>query len=318
MRRRALLAGVATAVASPLAGCSPCGETWTGIDLDVTPTALRRIGDGWQVDARVDVSFQFGRQGAGFSDAALAAFDADGRLVGARRLGDLTWSKVPDDVRSHDDCGSYGGFTRTASVDAGAFPRVVGLRFRSARGTEYGNQQVARYAGDDTPTASPSAAGYERVGLDSFARPSSSEGGFRLHRGGARCERRTPHAEVDHDLYVEWARSLRAERFHPVLAGVARESDRMSLTVGLRAWPRFRRLRCLRQGYTITGELPEGVAVVEVRHVRPDGSIRERRVFEADRATLPGPTADTADSPTDTADDSATKHGTRRADGRDS
>lgn len=122
LRRRRFLALASAGAAPALAGCTPCGETWTGVGFDVEPLAVDR-GDGWRVDARLTVNFDFGREGYGLQAAALALFDAEGVLLAEGEAVDLTWSDVPEERREETDCGDHATVTREAPLRSGTFPR---------------------------------------------------------------------------------------------------------------------------------------------------------------------------------------------------
>lgn len=302
MRRRTLLAGTVTAAAPALAGCSPCGETWPSVAFDVTPTVLERQTDGWRVDAEVTVAFNFGTEAAGVRGAALAAFAADGRLLGATDLGDLLWSDVSESDRTEDDCGAWGTLRRPGTVAANAFPRWVGLRYD--RSTEPIDQphSVARYPSATLDTE-PSAERYESIALPvepDVPRPipESEASTVDFDRRGDSCRADGAEVRFDRGVDVRWHRDLPAPRYHPILSEARVRDGRAALDVGLAAWPRFRRLRCRRQGYRATVAVSTAdagpVDSAVVRHLDPSGEPVATRTFR--RPDERTPTHDGADS----------------------
>lgn len=285
MHRRTLLASAATALTPALAGCSPCGETWSSSSFDVTPTSLASRGEGWAVEADVSVRFNFGREGDGVRGSALAAFDADGKLLSEEPLGDLLWDDVPEEERTEGDCGDYGSLSRSATVRSNAFPRWIGLRFDRATEALDGSNTVAKYP-DATADGTPDARDYASVrlpvesGRDPPAHPEYVDD-VRFSRGDESCRDATSNVEFGRELDVRWYRDLPAPRFHPVFAGASVDGDRLQLDVGLDSGPQFRRLRCHRQVYRATVDVgrTSHVDTVEVRHLDPAGELVERRSF---------------------------------------
>lgn len=277
MRRRTAIASLATAAVPAFAGCSTCGETWTGVGWAVSPTELRRTSDGWAVEADVSVTFDFGREGRGVYDATLAAFAEDGQVVGRTDLGNLVWEDVPEEARTETDCGDHGTLVRTASIGAEAFPRWIGLRYSNATDAIGNSRSAVRY--DGTPSDDATADGYrpvdvtESVGEDPPL-PEDIDERVQFQRSPPACEE-YPTADVTtrYGLSIQWVRQLPEEKFHPVLADVDISQERVRLDIGLRAWPRFRKLPCLSEEYVAEIETDALPDVVEVRHLSTEDEV---------------------------------------------
>lgn len=300
MRRREVLGALSVAALPPLAGCGPCGETWTGVGFRVDPTDLTsQGGNRWTVRADLEVVFGFGRDGTGVFGAALAAFDDGARVVGSTSLGDLTWEDVPAADRTAGECGSHGTYRETATVEADGFPRWVGLRYDDASRYYTEDREVARFQGDPGGDGGESGGGspggpaadrYEQVAVDALdpraERPTVTPPveAVAFRPGPPVCE---PPAEpsVDRSLagttlvQVEHARSVPGARYAPTLAAYA-FGDVVRLDVGLRPRPRLRRTDCLSVAYEASAtydarELETEPDGVELRHLDAGGAVRE-------------------------------------------
>lgn len=126
--RRTVLATMSAAVAPMFAGCTPCGDPFPMADFEVTPTAIDHE-DEWRVEAELGVEFLNARDQFGLENAALAAFDATGRVVDTAPVGDLTWRTVPEDKRESGDCADRGSLERRGTLESEAFPRWIGVRY---------------------------------------------------------------------------------------------------------------------------------------------------------------------------------------------
>jgi hypothetical protein len=294
LRRRQVLALVATGIAPALAGCSPCGETWTGVGFGVEPVAIDRT-DGWQVDARLTANFNFGREGNGIEAPALALFDADGALLAETPVEDLMWRDLPEEDRSADDCGEYATVRREATLESDRFPEVVGLRYDEYRTGFDESTTVSRYS-DGTPNREVSPGDYETVGFESFGVPSENiEYGpaiqdARFNAGPLICEDRETEAEARTNVHLTFSgqRSLPAEHYHPFLSDLRPNGDRLTATIGLRTAPRFRRGECLRTAWTASVDLTEPDAMpstVEIETLDADGEVSEARALDVESDT---------------------------------
>lgn len=273
-----------------LAGCSPCGETWTGVGFTVTPDAVTGSAP-WGVDAQLTVEFSFGRDGYGLVSPALALFDAEGAVLATAPLDDLRWEDVPAERRETTDCGDHATVTRAATLETDAFPRWVGLRYDRFRTGYDDPTRVSRYAGADRESAR--AADYESVDLASAGpdEPTVDPGDpvtdIRFRPGPLRCDVPEPSAEATTNVMVrvEGDRSVPAAHYHPVLESASLEDDELVLSVGLRTAPRFRRGECLRIPWsaTVDVERPADVpATVLVRALDADGEVTGTRRLEVE------------------------------------
>lgn len=256
-----------------LAGCSPCGETWTGVGFSVEPQSIERAG-GWRVDAEIRVDFDFGREGYGLASAALALFDDAGAVLAESDVGDLTWSDVPGAERTETDCGDYGSLTREATLESGRFPRWVGVRYDRFSTSYDSPTTVARYP-SSTPGGTVRPSDYEPTAIEAArvdgaaVDPDPPVTGVRFDAGPLRCEERTPEAEGHTNVFlgVRADRPLPAEHYHPVLEGLSLADAELTLDVGLRTAPRFRRGECSRSWWTASvdfdrpDDVPETVLV---------------------------------------------------------
>lgn len=289
LHRRQVLALLATGVAPALAGCSPCGETWTGVGFRVEPTAIERT-DGWRVDARLSVNFNFGREGNGIETPALALFGGDGALLSEAPVDNLRWSDVPDEKRESDDCGDYATVAREATLESDRFPRWVALRFDEYRTGFDEPTAVARYP-DRTPPDEVSSLDYESVDFESVEPPSKTvEAGetirdVRFTRRSRTCEDRetTAEARTNVRLRVRGERTVPAERYHPVLSEINTNEGRLTATIGLQAVPRFRRADCLRVPWSASIEVTNAEAMpsaVELRMLDTDDEVTKTGIIE--------------------------------------
>ncbi|MFB6172215.1 MAG: hypothetical protein ABEJ23_06755 [Haloarculaceae archaeon] len=284
LRRRKLVSLAAAAVGPALAGCSPCGETWTGVGYAVEPTAVERDG-GWRVEAALSVDFEFGREGTGVVGPALALFDASGTVLDEQPVADATWSAVPESARESDDCGEYGSLPRTATLRSAAFPRWVGLRFDRYASSYPSPRTVSRYTGA-TPDGAVTSVDYESVPVDSFtddenlAGPSAPVTDVQFWTSHRVCEPPAPSAEVNANvgLRADWGRRVPAPRYRPTLASVSLDESRLTVDVGLRTAPRLRRSECavVPWGVSVDVDSPEDTpGSVTLRHRDPDGSVTD-------------------------------------------
>lgn len=292
LRRRRFLALASAGAAPALAGCTPCGETWTGVGFDVAPLAVDGE-DGWRVDARLTVEFDFGREGYGLAAAAMALVDAEGAVLAESDAGDLRWSDVPADRREETDCGDHATVTREATLRSGAFPRWIGLRYDRFRSSYDSPTRVARYP-SATPGGSVGPSDYERVALaaaavdDTPVDPDPPMTDVRFDAGPLGCAERTPAAEARTNVFLvlEGDRAVPAEHYHPVLVDLSLAGDELAVTTGLRTAPRFRRGGCLRSRWSagVDFEEPADVpATVRVRHLDRDGEEAATRRLEVRR-----------------------------------
>lgn len=263
-----------------LAGCSPCGETWTGVGYTVEPLSVERADD-WRVDARIDVEFDFGREGHGLAAAALALFDAEGALLDESAVGDLGWSDVPAAERTETDCGDHGSLTREATLTSGRFPRWIGVRYDRFSTSYDSPTTVARHP-SATPDGTVRPSDYESTALEAarveeaLVEPDPPVTDVRFGAGPLRCAERTPVAEerTNVSLGVRADRPVPADHYHPVLAGVSLAEGELTLDVGLRTAPRFRRGECRRAWWTAGVDLDRPTdmpATVRVRSLDRDG-----------------------------------------------
>lgn len=289
LRRRQVLALAATGVAPALAGCTPCGETWTGVGFHVEPAAIDR-SDGWQVDAQMTVNFNFGREGNGIEAPALALFAADGALLTETPVDDLMWRDVPAEAKESDDCGEYATVGREATLESDRFPVVVGLRFDEYRTGFDDPTTVSRYP-SGTPNGDVSPGDYETVDFERFGIPSENiEYGSpiqdaRFNAGPLICEDREVGAEARRNVHLTFRgqRSLPAEHYHPFLSDLQPDGDRLIATIGLQTAPRFRRGECLRTAWTASVDLTEPEAMpakVEIRTLDVDGEVSDTQVLD--------------------------------------
>lgn len=271
MRRRTAITLLTTAAVPAVAGCSGCGETWTGVGWTVSPTDLRRTSDGWEIESDVSVSFDFGGEGDGVYDATLAAFAEDGQIVGRSHMGNLVWDDVPEESKTETDCGDHGTLVQSVSVEAGKFPRWIGLRYSNASEAHGSPRSAVRY--DGAPSGSATTERYRTVEISESVEekpplPADVDDRVGFRRGHANCDD-YPTIEVttSYGLSVRWVRQLAEERFHPVLVDAIISEDLVRLDVGLRTWPRFRKLPCLSEEYEVRIETDALPDIVEVRHL---------------------------------------------------
>ncbi|QLD87268.1 hypothetical protein HWV23_16580 [Natronomonas halophila] len=294
LRRRQVLALAATGVAPALAGCSPCGETWTGVGFHVEPTTIERT-DGWRVDAQLTVNFNFAREGYGILAPALALFGRDGALLTEVPVDDLTWSDVPEAARKSDDCGEYATVRREATLESDRFPKVVGLRFDEYR-TGFDESTTVSTFSDGTPNGEVSPDDYEMVDFESFGVSSdkieygSPVQDARFNAGPLICEDRETHAEARTNVHLTFSgqRTLPAEHYHPFLSDLQPDGDRLTATIGLRTAPRFRRGECLRTAWTASVDITEPEAMpstVEIETLDADGEVSETQVLDVESDT---------------------------------
>lgn len=289
LRRRQVLALAATGIAPALAGCSPCGETWTGVGFHVEPTTVDR-SDGWRVDAQLTVNFNFGREGYGILAPAVALFGRDGALLTEAPVDDLTWSDVPEEARKSDDCGDYATVGREATLETDRFPKVVGLRFDEFHSGYDDPTTVSRYP-DRTPDGDVSGEDYEMVDFEDIG-ISSDDIDYdppiqdaRFNAGPLICEDREKEAEARRNVHLTFRgqRTLPAEHYHPFLSDLHPDGDRLIATIGLQTAPRFRRGDCLRTAWTASVDLtePESMpSTVEIRTLDADGEVSETQVLD--------------------------------------
>jgi hypothetical protein len=286
LRRRQLLALLATGSAPALAGCTPCGETWTGVGVSVEPTAVER-SDGWRVDAELTVNFNFGREGYGILAPALALFGRDGTLLTEAPVDDLMWSDVPESARESNDCGDYATVGRKRTLESDRFPKWVGIRFDEFRSGYDDPTTVSRYP-DRTPESDVSAADYEMVDFESVGPQSPPvETGdavreARFTRRPRTCEEPevTVEAQTNVRLWAYGQRSIPAERYHPVLTGIDTNDDRLTAAIGIRSGPRLRRADCLRVPWSLSVEVtdPESMpSTLAIEVLDTDGEVTDTR-----------------------------------------
>lgn len=288
MRRRQVLAGIATATLPALAGCTKCGETWTGVGFRVQPTAIEQTAAGWRVDATVEVMFNFGRDGTGVFGTALAAFDDDGRVAESTTLGDLVWDAVPDANRTETECGTHGRLTRQATVQSDTFPQWVGIRFDEAT-TDYTEpREIATYRGDSDTTPDAAIDDFEPVAVSvltpSHHRPNTTPPveDLTFRPGNLTCEPPTA-PEIRYSLVnttlvsTDYARQLPAPQYRPTLEGHA-FGEVLQFDIGLAPRPQLRRTDCTVGRYEVSteyGNLEPEPEVVELRHLDRQGQVVE-------------------------------------------
>jgi hypothetical protein len=309
MRRREVLAGISVATVPALAGCGKCGETWTGVGFRVQPTSIERTGDSWRVDASVEILFDFGRDGTGVFGCALAAFDDEGRVVGETQLGDLLWDAVADTNRNDTECGSYGRLTRSATVDAAAFPRWVGIRYDETTTSYTEPRDIARYHGDPTAESGAQVDGYEPVAVSalppSHRRPATTPPveDLTFRPGKLTCH---PPAspEIRYSLVnttlvtTEYARQVPAPHFRPTLDAYS-YGDVLQFDIGLAPRPQLQRTDCTAARYEVSteyGALDPEPRVVELRHLDRRGQVIETVRRPIDPTPTPSSTATTNSS----------------------
>lgn len=294
LHRRRLLALLGAGSMPALAGCTPCGETWTGVGFAVEPLSIERAG-GWRVEARIRVDFDFGREGYGLTSAALALFDDEGAVLAESPVGDLTWREVPDDERRETDCGDYGSLTREATLESGTFPRWVGLRYDRFSTSYASPTTVARYP-SSTPDGTVRPSDYDSTAVEAArvdgppVEPDPPVTDVRFDAGPLRCEERTPEAEARTNVFlgVRADRAVPAEHYHPVLAGLSLADTELTLDVGVRPAPRFRRGECRRSWWTAgvdvdrPADLPE---TVRVRNLDRDGEPSSSRRIDVTQSS---------------------------------
>lgn len=128
--RRQLLAGLATATTAPLAGCSPCGETWYADQLAFDLDRIERADSGWDLAVTATASFHFPkREDGGFGPFDVALYGADTSLLDYETVDGLRWSDVPEIERTETDCGDHGSTSVTRSFTVDERPHYVGPRF---------------------------------------------------------------------------------------------------------------------------------------------------------------------------------------------
>lgn len=290
--RRRFLALASAGAMPALAGCSPCGETWTGVGFEVVPLAVERDGS-WRVDARLTVDFDFGRDGYGLSGAALALFDGDGAVLAESPVGELTWSAVPESQRESTDCGDHATVTRNGTLRSGTFPRWVGLRYDAFRTAFDDHPRVARYA-SGTPEGTVDPSDYESVVVDGVGvvepsvDPHAPITDARFDARPLRCEAQSLEAEARTNVFlsVTGDRSVPAEHYHPRIDGISLGGDELTVSIGLETAPRFRRGDCLRTRWTLgvdvanPADMPE---TVTVRHLDENGDAAETGQVDVER-----------------------------------
>lgn len=166
--RRAVLATVSAAVAPMLAGCTPCGDPFPAAGFDVRPTAIDRPNEtGWRIETELEIEFLNPRSDFGLANAALAAFDATGRVVDTDPIGDLRWTDVPAEHRESGECADSGTLRRRGTVQCETIPQWVGLRYDAFEGR---NQSMY-----PTTVAAKTPAGPDRSDNRSSERPTDPE-----------------------------------------------------------------------------------------------------------------------------------------------
>ncbi|APW96406.1 hypothetical protein CHINAEXTREME_00900 [Halobiforma lacisalsi AJ5] len=177
MKRRALLAGVSSGVAAPVAGClvndQGClGETWTGVGYDVRLEEIAYDGstDEWtgRCSLRVDINFVRGSRD-GITNAGVALYSEAGHRLELVSLGDMTWGNFPAENRSEMDCGGYGKgyWTRSGEFTVAELPYYFGLWYSDVRAGVPEGTSSLRYTQE--PSSSPDAVSpddWERVDAD--------------------------------------------------------------------------------------------------------------------------------------------------------
>jgi hypothetical protein len=292
--RRQALALIAAGGMPALAGCTPCGETWTGIGFHVEPTVIEQTG-GWRVNARLTVNFDFGRDGYGIAAPALALFGTDGALLAEAPVDGLMWSDVPEDDRRSDDCGEYATVERAATLESDRFPEWVGLRFDRFESGYDNPTTVSKYRGK-TPDGDASSAEYERVDLETVGALSESvEYGeatqdVRFDTGRLTCEKIEGNAEAQTnvDLSFSGQRALPAEHYRPFLSDMELSGDQLTATIGLQSAPRFHRGDCLRSSWTATVAFADRESMptaVEVKNLDTDGEVTDATTLHVETDT---------------------------------
>ncbi len=287
MRRRELLAGIGTATLPVMAGCDCLGgETWPGLGFVVEPTALTRTGDGWAVDATVELLFTFGQEETGMDGVSLAAFDQTGGVVGTTRLGDLTWSDVPEGNRTEGECGSSGTLQREAAVEADVVPQWVGIRYDSAPDNYGEPQEIAVYRGQAGSDAT--VDGYEQVRVDALT-PASDDvetappvESVTFEAWDLDCETPTT-PDVEHSVSestavdVTAARTLPAPHYRATLSGFE-YGEVLRFDIGVGPRPQLRRRDCTTAEYEVSVSYDGDDRVpqeIELRHLGRDGTVVE-------------------------------------------
>ena len=294
LHRRQALTLIAAGGMPALAGCTPCGETWTGVGFHVEPTAIEQSG-GWRVDARLEVNFDFGRDGYGIAAPALALFGPDGALLAETPVDGLMWSDVPEDDRQSDDCGEYATVERAATLESDRFPGWVGLRFDRFESGYDNPTTVSKYRGK-TPDGDASSAEYERVDVETVGVLSESvDYGLPTRNvwfdaGRLTCEKteRNAEARTNVDLFFSGHRALPAEHYHPFLSDMELSGDRLTATVGLQSAPRFHRSDCLRSSWTTMVAFADQESMpstVEVENLDTDGKVVKTRTLHVETDT---------------------------------
>lgn len=208
-RRRELLAGLAAATTAPLAGCSPCGETWAARQLafdveTVTPTA-----DGWELTVSATADFAFPKSGTdGFGTFDVALYAADRSLLDYATVDGLRWRDVPEADRTETDCGDHGSRSVTRSFSVVEVPHYVGPRFvegheaasldpNSSQG--FSALEALRYAPGGDGTATPAGAPTPTTGTEATAGttgtptdPATTPTAYRTATGTTSATPRTP------------------------------------------------------------------------------------------------------------------------------
>lgn len=287
MRRRDLLAGIGTATLPTLAGCGCMGvETWPGLGFTVEPTALTATGDGWTVDATVEILINFGGDGTGIEGVSLAAFDQSGSVAGTTQLGDLLWGDIPESNRTEGECGSSGTLRREATVEADAFPQWVGIRYDEATRSYTEPREISVYGGEQRTDATVDA--YQPVAVEELTPSSSSQpteppvASVRVRPGELSCEGRTT-PDVDYsvsgstDVDITADRALPETHFRPTLTGFE-YGDVLRFDIGLRPRPQLRRTDCTTAPYEVRLTYDDDdrePQTVELRHLGRDGSVVE-------------------------------------------
>lgn len=284
MRRRELLAGYGAATLSAMAGCTECGEAWPVVGFSVEPTALTQSGDGWHVDATVEVQFMSADSGSGLSGVSLAAFDETGAVVGTTQLGDLRWSAVPETARTGTDCGPRGTLQRTATVEADAVPQWVGIRYDDATQGTGSERTIAVYGGEQGSGAT--GDGYGPVAVSDLA-PASTEvatnppvESVTFQSFGLTCDPPTTPENGNAEpsfVSIDYARTLPEPHYRPTLAGFE-FGEVVRFDIGLGPRPQLQRTACTAATYDVSvayADTATSPDEFELRHLDRDGAVVE-------------------------------------------